>query len=160
MAEPSELTWAQVRREAAAEVGDVDARWLVEEAAPELDGTVTTRALAVGRANLAGIGRAGARVRLLESDWFAALPDELRGEVDVIVANPPYVAEGDEVESVVSEWEPTDALFAGSDGLDDIRHIVAEAPTWLRRPGALDVELSPPQADAVVALMTEAGFVE
>src|SRR5206468_3011716 len=39
-------------------------------------------ALDVARANLAGIGRAGARVRLLESDWFAALPDELRGAVD------------------------------------------------------------------------------
>lgn len=46
-------------------------------------------ALAVARANLAGIGRAATRVRLAEGDWFAALPAELAGTVDVLVTNPP-----------------------------------------------------------------------
>ena len=49
-------------------------------------------ALAVARANLAGLGRRAAVVRLVEGDWYAALPGELRGRVDVIVSNPPYVA--------------------------------------------------------------------
>lgn len=117
-------------------------------------------ALAVARANLAGIGRAGARVRLLEGDWFAALPDDLRGRVDVIVANPPYVAEADDLPAEVGEWEPAGALVAGPDGLDDLRRIVAEAPSWLARPGALVVELAPTQADAVAALARAAGFGE
>lgn len=125
--------------------------WAVERSAD---------ALAVARANLAGIGRAGARVRLVEGDWFAALPDELRGAVDVIVSNPPYVADDDELPSEVRDWEPISALLAGPDGLDDLCHIVAEAPAWLRRPGTLIVELAPAQGDAVCALALEAGFDE
>src|SRR5690606_38267662 len=49
-------------------------------------------ALAVARANLAGLGRAATRVRLVAGDWFAALPAELAGRIGVVVSNPPYVA--------------------------------------------------------------------
>ncbi len=53
-------------------------------------------ALAVARANLAGLGGwAAPRVRLVEGDWFEALPADLAGRIAVIVSNPPYVAEGD-----------------------------------------------------------------
>jgi release factor glutamine methyltransferase len=117
-------------------------------------------AVAVARANLAGIGRAGARVRVVEGDWFAGLPAELRGQVDIVVSNPPYVADGDELPDSVREWEPSSALLSGPDGLDDIRRIVAEAPAWLRRPGALVVELAPTQAEAAVELARAAGFDE
>lgn len=117
-------------------------------------------ALAVARANLAGIGRAGARVRLLEGDWFGALPEELLGAVDVIVANPPYVAEADELPNEVRAWEPLDALFAGPDGLDDLRRIVSESPRWLAPAGVLVVELAPTQAPVVAELATQAGFVD
>ena len=51
----------------------------------------SSEALEVARANLAGLGRAGARVRLAAGDWFGALPDDLVGRVDVAVSNPPYV---------------------------------------------------------------------
>ena len=115
-------------------------------------------ALAVARANLAGLGRAATRVRIAEGDWFAALPPALRGAVDVVVANPPYVADGDELPAVVRDWEPTSALLAGPDGLDDLRRIVAEAPRWLRPGGALVVELDPRQAEVVAGLAAAAGF--
>jgi release factor glutamine methyltransferase len=118
----------------------------------------SAEALAVARANLAGIGRAGARVRMVEGDWFGALPDELRGTVDVVVSNPPYVAVADELPPVVRDWEPTSALLAGEDGLDDIRRIICDAPEWLRRPGALVVELAPDQADVAITLAIDAGF--
>jgi len=130
---------------------------------PTVEGWAVERsadALAVARANLAGIGRAGARVRLVEGDWFRALPDELRGTVDLVVANPPYVADADELPAVVRAWEPTDALLAGPDGLDDLRRIVAEAPGWLSRPGVLVVELAPDQAPVVAELARDAGFTE
>jgi release factor glutamine methyltransferase len=132
----------------AAEVPGVEV-WAVERSAD---------ALAVARANIAGIGRAGARVRMVEGDWFAGLPGELRGRVDVVVSNPPYVADGDELPDSVREWEPSSALLAGADGLDDVRRIVAEAPEWLRRPGALVVEVAPTQVEAVVELALAVGF--
>lgn len=117
-------------------------------------------ALAVARANLAGLGRAGQRVRMVEGSWFEALPDELRGGVDLVVSNPPYVAGTDELPPEVADWEPRSALIPGPTGMEAIEIIVAEAPAWLRRPGVLVVELAPTQADAAVALAKHAGFDE
>jgi release factor glutamine methyltransferase len=119
---------------------------------------VSPEALAVARANLTGLGAAGARVRLAEGSWFDALPAELMGAVDLLVSNPPYVATGDDLPAVVRDWEPTSALFAGADGLDDIRRIVADAPRWLAPGAAVVVELAPVQADAAVTLADAAGL--
>ena len=121
---------------------------------------VAPEALAVARANLAGIGRPGARVRLVEGDWFAALPAELAGAVDLIVTNPPYVADGDELPPEVADWEPSRALVAGPTGLEHLLRIVDEAPRWLKRPGALVAELAPHQAGAVHAAARSAGFAD
>jgi release factor glutamine methyltransferase len=119
---------------------------------------VSLDALAVARANLAALGRRAAVVRLVEGDWFAALPAELRGTVDLVVSNPPYVPDGDELSEEVAAWEPLGALLAGPDGLDDVRHIVAEAPAWLRPDGTLVVEIGDQQGPAVAALAAAAGF--
>src|SRR5690606_11042302 len=97
---------------------------------------------------------------LVEGDWFDGLPDELLGTVDVIVANPPYVADADELPDEVQAWEPLDALYAGADGLDDLRRIVADSPRWLAPAGVLVVELAPTQAAAVAALAEQAGFAD
>ncbi len=118
----------------------------------------SAEALAVARANLAGLGRRAAVVRLLEGDWFAALPDDLRGRVDVVVSNPPYVASRDPLPAAVADWEPTAALLAGPDGLDDLRRIIAEAPGWLTDGGVLVVEIGEAQGAAVMALAEAAGF--
>jgi len=115
-------------------------------------------ALAVARANLAGIGRAATRVRLAEGDWFAALPDELRGTIDLLVSNPPYVADGDPLPPVVEEWEPAAALRSGPDGLDDLATIVLDGHEWLAPGGAVVVELDPRQVPAVEVLARTAGF--
>lgn len=119
---------------------------------------VSADALAVARANLAGVGRAATRVRMVEGDWFAALPSDLMGAVDLIVSNPPYVAEGDDLPSEVADWEPRHALIPGPSGLEAIERIVAGAPAWLARPGALVVELAPAQAERAVELARAAGF--
>jgi release factor glutamine methyltransferase len=115
-------------------------------------------ALAVTRANIAGCGRPGGRVRVAEGDWFGALPPELRGAVDVVVSNPPYVAEADPLPAEVADWEPRDALVAGPSGLEHLERIVGEAPGWLRPGGALVVELAPWQAPRVAERAREAGF--
>jgi release factor glutamine methyltransferase len=111
---------------------------------------VSPDALDVARANLAGIGRNGANVCIAAGDWFAALPAELAGNVDVLVANPPYVAEGDvDVEDVVARHEPHLALFSGNDGLDAIRAIAAGVCNWLRPGGVLVLEIGHQQGAAV-----------
>lgn len=116
-------------------------------------------ALAVATANLAGIGRAAQNVRIAKGSWFAALPD--RERFDVIVSNPPYVAAGSaEAERIVTEWEPSTALFAGPDGLDDLRLIVSDAPSWLSPGGWLVVEHGHDQGDAVSTLLRSSGFVD
>jgi release factor glutamine methyltransferase len=115
-------------------------------------------ALAVARANLAALGRRATVVRLVEGDWFAALPKQLRGEIDVLVSNPPYVATTEELPAEVADWEPTAALLSGPDGLDDLRRIIREAPTWLGPTGVLVTEIGETQGAAVRDLAAEAGF--
>jgi release factor glutamine methyltransferase len=121
---------------------------------------VSPDALAVARANLAGIGRAGARVRLSEGHWFAALPGELRGRLSVVVSNPPYVAETDPLPVEVADWEPRGALVPGPTGLEALDEVVGEAAAWLSPGGALVVELAPDQAGEVAARARAAGFGE
>jgi release factor glutamine methyltransferase len=130
---------------------------------PGVDVWATDRspdALAVARANLAGIGSAAARVRLAEGDWFAALPGELRGATDVIVSNPPYVAADDDLPAEVRDWEPVGALIAGASGREDLERLVDQAPEWLVRGGALVVELAPHQAAAVAGRARAVGYAE
>ena len=97
-------------------------------------------------------------VRLVEGSWFEPLPDELRGEVGVIASNPPYVPEAEPLPALVDEWEPSEALRSGADGLDDIRTIVAQALDWLAPGGALVVEHGDAQGEATRSLAVDAGF--
>lgn len=118
--------------------------------------------LAVARANLAGVGRAGTRVSLAEGSWFDALPPILRSRVDLVVSNPPYVGEHEvaDLPPEVAHWEPREALVAGPTGLEQIEAILCEAPRWLGRPGSLVLEIAPHQARDVVALAYGEGFSE
>ena len=115
-------------------------------------------ALAVARANLAALGRRAAVVRLVEGDWYAALPADLRGRVDVIVSNPPYVAASDSLPPAVADWEPTSALIPGPTGLEHIDIIIDQAREWLTPEGVLVVEIGETQGEAVLAFAAEAGF--
>jgi release factor glutamine methyltransferase len=120
---------------------------------------VSADAVDVARANLAGIGPAATNVRVAHGSWFDALPTG--EEFDVIVSNPPYVSVGSpDLDDRVADWEPSTALFAGDDGLDDIRTIVAGAPVRLRPGGTLVLEIGADQGAAVTAIMREAGLVD
>lgn len=122
--------------------------WITDASADALD---------VARANIAGLGPAGTNVRVAHGSWFEALPVEVT--FDVIVANPPYVAVGSlELEAVVNDWEPHGALFAGDDGLDDIRHLIAGAPRHLRPGGWLVLEIGADQGDTVAELLRTTGY--
>ncbi|MDO8389339.1 MAG: peptide chain release factor N(5)-glutamine methyltransferase [Actinomycetota bacterium] len=122
---------------------------------------VSADALDVARANAAGLGIAGAGVRFGEGSWFAALPSELVGALALVVSNPPYIAHDDpRVEPSVRGWEPAAALFAGPDGLADVRTIAAAAATWLRPNGRLVVEVGSGQGAEAAAILSAAGLGE
>ncbi len=121
---------------------------------------ISEDALAVARANLAGLGRAAARVRIAQGSWFEALPDELQGRFACVVSNPPYVAIADEVDSVVTTWEPHQALYGGDDGADHLRMLIDDATSWLAPGGQLICELGPGHAGAVAEYASGAGFVD
>ncbi len=103
-------------------------------------------ALAVARANLAGLGPPATRVTVAEGAWFEALPADARGTLDVIVSNPPYIGEGEQLPDAVADWEPASALVAGPEGTEDLEHLLEEARGWLAPGGALVLELAPDQA--------------
>ncbi|WP_213454494.1 putative protein N(5)-glutamine methyltransferase [Rhizomonospora bruguierae] len=117
-------------------------------------------AVACARTNVAGFG---ASVYL--GDLFEALPGELRGRVDVLVANVPYVPTG-EIRWLPPEarlYEPRHALDGGADGLDVLRRIAAGAPLWLTPPGTrpggcLLIEASRAQAPIAADVMSGAGL--
>jgi release factor glutamine methyltransferase len=122
---------------------------------------VSPDALDVARANAAGLGRRSVNVRFAEGSWFAALPADVRGRLQLVVANPPYVGEGDpEVEHIVHEWEPAAALYAGTDGLDAVRVILDGAMTWLAPGGWLLLEIGHRQGPVVEHLLRDAGLIE
>ncbi|MFW6133100.1 MAG: peptide chain release factor N(5)-glutamine methyltransferase [Planctomycetota bacterium] len=86
------------------------------------------------------------------------LPDDCTAwdACDVVTANPPYVAEGDEVAPSVA-CEPPEALYAGIEGLDVLRPLIARAPRRVRSGGAFAVEFGQGQADAVRDAIAETG---
>ena len=98
------------------------------------------------------------RIRFLAGDLFQPVSSE---RFDVIVSNPPYVAR-DNIDSLPPELahEPEMALFAGADGLDVIRRLVAEAGDHLSRGGWLLIELSPEQIETVERELSKAGYAE
>ncbi|MFW6719369.1 putative protein N(5)-glutamine methyltransferase [Streptomyces sp. MAR4 CNY-716] len=104
------------------------------------------------------VGPAGGTVH--EGDLYAPLPARLRGRVDVLVANAPYVptAEVPLLPAEARDHEPLTALDGGADGLDVQRRVIAEAPRWLAPGGLLLVETSERQAPRTRAAIAAAGL--
>lgn len=113
-------------------------------------------ALEIARANAAQW--APSNTRVLHSDWYSAVTAE---RYDLIVANPPYVADGDaHLQQGDLRFEPRSALASGVDGLNDLQRIIARAPQHLRAGGWLLLEHGFDQAVACAWLLEAAGFQE
>lgn len=110
-------------------------------------------ALAVARSNAQ---RLALPVQFHAGSWLHAVPGQ---RFDVIVTNPPYIADSDPHLNALTH-EPLSALTAGADGLDDIRAIVAQAPLALEPGGWLLIEHGFDQAEAVRSLLQGAGFTQ
>ncbi|SNT65141.1 release factor glutamine methyltransferase [Asanoa hainanensis] len=112
-------------------------------------------AVEVARRNLAPIGG-----HVYRGDLFEPLPQTLRGRVDVLVANVPYVPSGAVglLPPEARDYEPLRALDGGADGLDVLRRVAAGAPGWLRPGGTLLSEIGVDQIDSAKAALSAAGL--
>ena len=111
---------------------------------------VSADAVDVARANASALG--------LDVEFACGdLLDEV-SDVDAVLANLPYVADGAELPPEITRYEPAGALFAGADGLDLVRRLVGV----VAGPGValLALEIGPEQADEVSGLLWDAGFAE
>ena len=124
--------------------------------APTVKGTgsdISKQALLLAKEN--------ARLHDLEAEWVRGnLFDNVNGQYDVIVSNPPYISQT-EIPTLmpeVAQFEPMEALDGGPDGLDFYRKITQEAPQYLKENGYLFFEIGYDQGAAVQQLMTTAGF--
>ncbi len=96
------------------------------------------------------------RIRFYRGNWCDALPDH---DYDVIVSNPPYIADSDSaLEPAVRHYEPTAALIANDSGLSDIKAIAAQAKAYLKPQGVIVLEHGYQQAEAVADILRQAGF--
>ncbi len=97
------------------------------------------------------------RAKLKPSNWFA----DISGKFDLIVSNPPYITAKamQTLAPDVRNWEPRIALTPEGDGLDAYRQIAAKAAMYLRPNGRMFLEIGWDQANAVLTLFKEAGFV-
>lgn len=114
---------------------------------------VSPDALAVARAN-ARRHRVGTHITFLQSDLLTDLPEA----VDLIIANPPYIAreEWPDLLREVREYEPRLALDGGADGLERIRQLLSQAPDHLRPEGAVLLEIGATQGPSVTGLARQA----
>ncbi|WP_447749984.1 peptide chain release factor N(5)-glutamine methyltransferase [Sphingopyxis fribergensis] len=110
-------------------------------------------AIAFAARNADDIG-ANQRARFLFGDWAAGL----EGQFDLILCNPPYIADSEALMPDVATHEPADALFAGADGLDDYRRIIPELARLLAPRGIAILEIGATQRILVTSLAETAGF--
>jgi len=120
---------------------------------------ISAKALVVAREN-ARSHAVSARIRFFEGDLFAPLGElDIRGRIDIIVSNPPYIPSGDlgALQPEVRDYEPGMALIAGPEGTEIQKRIINEAPEFLKKDGALILEMGLGQAAALAAIFKENG---
>ena len=111
------------------------------------------QALAMARSNAERLGLSG-RADFRLGDWSGGLDESF----DLILCNPPYVEAGADLTTGVREWEPHEALFAGSDGLEDYRRLAPQIPPLLAHGGIGCIEIGAGQQHPVTALFESQGL--
>ena len=114
---------------------------------------VSRRALSYASANARRLGFEK-RLKFKPGDWAAGIVEKF----DLILCNPPYIAESEELGPGVREFEPGEALFAGGEGLDAYRALGPQLPRLLNPGGLAAIEIAPEQADVVSALLARDGL--
>jgi release factor glutamine methyltransferase len=116
---------------------------------------ISEPALAVAQKN-AQIHQVKDRIRFVQADWF----NGVSGEFDLIISNPPYIAENElnGLDRDVMDFDPMIALTPGGDGLAPYRIIAKQARTYLCKTGRVIVEIGYLQGSDVTQMFVDAGF--
>jgi release factor glutamine methyltransferase len=114
---------------------------------------VSRQALSYASANARRLGFEP-RLKFKIGNWAKGLKEKF----DLVLCNPPYVRDGAELGSGVREYEPDEALFAGSEGLDAYRELAPQLPCLLNPGGVAAVEIGHDQTEAVTALLARDGL--
>jgi release factor glutamine methyltransferase len=124
---------------------------------------VSSETLRLAGENAMALGAAGVTLRL--GNWFGALSEGLHGSIDILISNPPYVAESQRGHlDPVIDWEPDIALYApqsreGVEGFAHVETLITQARTWLSPGGVLCLEMSEDHVAIAMALAEEVGLV-
>jgi release factor glutamine methyltransferase len=110
-------------------------------------------ALGYARKNARRLGLAE-RAHFKRGDWAKGISERF----DLVLINPPYVAEGEELGPGVAEYEPAEALFAGEEGLAEYRRLAPELARLVSPGGFIAVEIGHDQAEAVGEILKEQGL--
>jgi len=121
----------------------------------------SSTALAIALANAENYGYTSPqnqRIHFHQGSWWEPL-DCLRGEVQAMISNPPYIPTGmiAKLQPEVTHHEPHAALDGGEDGLDDLRHLIATSPDYLKSGGLWLVETMAGQPEVVMQLLQAQG---
>ena len=103
---------------------------------------ISEEALAVAKDNAIANN---VNIEFLQSDWFSSIDSKY----DLILSNPPYIAEGDKRVSRETHTEPKRALYSGKTGLDDVLKIIGNADKYINSPGTLLIEIGSDQAEQI-----------
>jgi len=114
---------------------------------------VSRQAMSYAAANARRLGFEP-RVKLMEGDWAKGISERF----DLVLVNPPYVAEGEELGPGVAEHEPAEALFAGAEGLDDYQRLAPEIGRLMAKGGLAAIEIGHEQAEVVADLLKAEGL--
>ena len=110
-------------------------------------------ALGYARRNAKRLGLAE-RAHFKRGDWAKGISERF----DLVLVNPPYVAEGEELGPGVAEHEPAEALFAGAEGLDDYQRLAPEIGRLMAKGGLAAIEIGHEQAEVVADLLKAEGL--
>jgi release factor glutamine methyltransferase len=123
---------------------------------PEATGVgteVSRRAMSYASANARRLGFES-RLKLKLGNWAEGIKESF----DLVLCNPPYIAEGAELGRGIREYEPDEALFAGESGLEAYRALAPQLPRLLNKGGLAAVEIGIGQAGAVTTLLARDGL--
>lgn len=113
----------------------------------------STAAMAYALRNVDRLGMSG-RATIVAGNWGEGTD----GTFDLVLCNPPYIATGEAIPDEVRQHEPTEALFAGADGLDDYRLLAPQIARLIAPGGMAAIEIGWTQADAVASLVQAEGL--